>query len=364
MNSRSSRKPRSSISSASSSTTAQSDRSIEPRMMWSRSRPGVATTICAPRSSARRSSRMSMPPTQDASTAPALAKSQPVRAAPAGQFARRRDHQRQGRKALGRARPKRPAPPSKGRVRWQGRSPRSCPIRSGPTPEGRMKFTLSWLKDHLETEASTVDEIVDALTDLGLEVEGVSNPGRALEAFTMGKVLKAEQHPDADRLRVCQVETDEGESRSSAARRTPGRASPWWSPSPASMCRHRHDHRRGQDPRRRKPRHDGVRARDGTVGRTRRHHRAALGRGGRRFVDWLAAHDPAKVDPVIEIAITPNRPDALGVAGIARDLAARGLGTAEDDAARTCRRVASRAPSASPSTTTPRDGAARCSMAA
>ena len=55
------------------------------------------------------------------------------------------------------------------------------------------------------------------------------------------------------------------------------------------------------------------------------------GEVGQRFVDWLAgSHDPAKVDPVIEIAITPNRPDALGVRGIARDLAARGLGTLID----------------------------------
>ena len=51
------------------------------------------------------------------------------------------------------------------------------------------------------------------------------------------------------------------------------------------------------------------------------------GRVGERFTDWLAENDPAKVDPVIEIAVTPNRPDALGVRGIARDLAARGLGT-------------------------------------
>jgi tRNA-binding EMAP/Myf-like protein len=72
-----------------------------------------------------------------------------------------------------------------------------------------MKFTLSWLKDHLETEAS-VDEIAETLTDLGLEVEEVEDRGARLADFTIGKVVKAEQHPDADRLRVCQVETDEG----------------------------------------------------------------------------------------------------------------------------------------------------------
>ena len=72
-----------------------------------------------------------------------------------------------------------------------------------------MKFTLSWLKDHLDTTA-TVDEIADALTDLGLEVEEISNPADRLADFTLGKFIHAEKHPDADKLRVCRVETDEG----------------------------------------------------------------------------------------------------------------------------------------------------------
>ena len=71
-----------------------------------------------------------------------------------------------------------------------------------------MKFTLSWLKEHLETDAS-VDEIAEALTDLGLEVEGIENPADRIGAFTLAKVKEASQHPDADRLRVCVVETDE-----------------------------------------------------------------------------------------------------------------------------------------------------------
>ena len=75
-----------------------------------------------------------------------------------------------------------------------------------------MKFNLSWLKDHLETDAS-VDEICEALTDLGLEVEGVENPAQSLAGFTLAKVKHAEQHPDADRLRVCTVETDEGDKQ-------------------------------------------------------------------------------------------------------------------------------------------------------
>ncbi len=75
-----------------------------------------------------------------------------------------------------------------------------------------MKFTLSWLKDHLETTAS-LDEILYALTDLGLEVEEVVNPVAKLAPFTIAKVLEATQHPDADRLRVCRVMTDEGEKQ-------------------------------------------------------------------------------------------------------------------------------------------------------
>ena len=75
-----------------------------------------------------------------------------------------------------------------------------------------MKFTLAWLKDHLETTAP-LDDILYALTDLGLEVEEVSNPADRLKDFTIGKVLSAEKHPDADKLRVCQVATDEGENQ-------------------------------------------------------------------------------------------------------------------------------------------------------
>ena len=73
-----------------------------------------------------------------------------------------------------------------------------------------MKFTLSWLKEHLKTDAS-LDDIAYALTDLGLEVEGIENPLDKLEDFTIGYVSNAEKHPDADKLRVCKVDTDEGE---------------------------------------------------------------------------------------------------------------------------------------------------------
>jgi hypothetical protein len=138
-----------------------------------------------------------------------------------------------------------------------------------------MKFTLSWLKDHLETEAS-VEEIAETLTDLGLEVEGSRIAARGWRDFTIGKVVSAEQHPDADRLRVCQVETDEGVKQiicgapNARAGITvvvakPGRLRPG----------HRHDHRRRQDPGHRELRHDGLRAGDGAQRRAFRHHRTA-----------------------------------------------------------------------------------------
>ena len=73
-----------------------------------------------------------------------------------------------------------------------------------------MKITLSWLKQHLDTEAG-VQEIGEALTRLGLEVEGIDDRAKGLSPFVVGYVVKAEQHPNADRLRVCLVDTGKGE---------------------------------------------------------------------------------------------------------------------------------------------------------
>lgn len=191
-----------------------------------------------------------------------------------------------------------------------------------------MKFTLNWLRDHLETKAS-LDEITEALTDLGLEVEGVEDPAAALGAFTTGHVIAAEQHPDADRLKVCRVATSQGEKQiicgapnaragidvviAHAGTYIPGIDTTIQVgkirgvESHGMMCSEREMGLSDE--------HDGIIELSGTP------------EVGTPFVAWLAEHDPAKTDPVIEIAITPNRPDALGVEGIARDLAARGLGT-------------------------------------
>ncbi|MFV1594077.1 phenylalanine--tRNA ligase subunit beta [Phaeobacter sp. JH20_36] len=190
-----------------------------------------------------------------------------------------------------------------------------------------MKFTLSWLKDHLDTEAS-VEDITETLTDLGLEVEGVSNPADRLKDFTLGYVKHAEKHPDADKLRVCKVDTDEGEMQiicgAPNAREgitvvvcKPGMYIPGLDIT-IGVGKIRGVESFGMMASERElelsDEHDGI-------------IELPSGNVGDRFVDWLSENSPAKVDPVIEIAITPNRPDALGVRGIARDLAARGLGT-------------------------------------
>ncbi|WP_171100798.1 phenylalanine--tRNA ligase subunit beta [Ruegeria sp. HKCCD7255] len=190
-----------------------------------------------------------------------------------------------------------------------------------------MKFTLSWLKDHLDTDAS-VDEIAEALTDLGLEVEEIVNPADRLAGFTLGHVKQAEKHPDADKLRVCTVATDEGDLQiicgAPNAREgitvvvcKPGMYIPGLDIT-ISVGKIRGVESFGMMASERElelsDEHDGI-------------IELPSGEVGDQFVDWLAENDPSKVDPMIEIAITPNRPDALGVEGIARDLAARGIGT-------------------------------------
>ena len=190
-----------------------------------------------------------------------------------------------------------------------------------------MKFTLSWLKEHLKTDASLY-YIAYALTVLGLEVEGIENPLDKLEDFTIGYVSNAEKHPDADKLRVCKVDTDEGELQiicgAPNAREgihvvvaKPGVYVPGLDitigvgkirgiESFGMMASEREMELSDE--------HDGIIELDGNP------------EVGSKFVDYLKKHRPESVDPVIEIAITPNRPDALGVRGIARDLAARGIG--------------------------------------
>ena len=186
-----------------------------------------------------------------------------------------------------------------------------------------MKFTLSWLKDHLETEA-TLDEIVAKLTAIGLEVEHVDDKSR-FKPFVIAKVLTAVQHPDADRLRVLTVDTGDGKPPVQVVCGAPnaraGLVGAFAAPgtyvpgidvtlgvgkirgveSHGMMCSERELQLSDE--------HDGIidLPQDAPVGAS--------------FATYAHLDDP-----VIEINLTPNRPDATGVHGIARDLAAAGLG--------------------------------------
>ncbi|MCG6120472.1 MAG: phenylalanine--tRNA ligase subunit beta, partial [Blastomonas sp.] len=187
-----------------------------------------------------------------------------------------------------------------------------------------MKFTLSWLKEHLDTDAS-LTEITDRLTAIGLELEGVENPADVLRPFKVARVIEAGPHPNADKLRLLKV--DDGSDTPwqvvcgapNARQGLVGVFGPpgTYVPGPAftlkpakirdvesfgMMCSYR-ELEMGED-------HDGIieLPEDAPVGTS--------------FADYAGLDDP-----VIDVSVTPNKQDCMGVRGIARDLAASGLGT-------------------------------------
>ncbi len=187
-----------------------------------------------------------------------------------------------------------------------------------------MKFPLSWLKDHLDTAAS-LDEITATLTNCGLEVEGVTDPAARLAPFTIAEVLTATPHPQADKLQVLTVATGSGEpvqvvcgapnARAgmkgvfgAVGTYVPGSdltlkvASIRGVESRGMMCSMRELELSDE--------HDGIIDLPAD---------APVGAG---YAEWAGLGDP-----LIEVAVTPNRQDCMGVRGIARDLAAAGLGT-------------------------------------
>lgn len=184
-----------------------------------------------------------------------------------------------------------------------------------------MKFTLSWLKDHLQTEAS-VEEIARTLNAIGLEVESVEDPAKRLAGFRVARVLTAERHPNADKLQVLTVDSGDGKplqvvcgapnARASlvGVLGLPGAVVPANGmelkvaavrgvESNGMMCSSR-ELELGDD-------HDGIieLPKDAPIG--------------------AAYAEYAGSDPVFDIAVTPNRPDCMGVNGIARDLIAARL---------------------------------------
>ena len=186
-----------------------------------------------------------------------------------------------------------------------------------------MKFSLSWLKDHLDTDAD-IHGVADALNRIGLEVEGIENPAEKLTGFRIAKVLTAERHPQADKLQVLTVDAGDGAVQvvCGAPNARAGLVSVFGLEGavvPANgmvlkktairgvesngmMCSTR-ELELGDD-------HDGIieLPADAPVGTA--------------FADYAQMDDP-----IIDVAITPNRQDCMGVRGIARDLAAVGLGT-------------------------------------
>jgi phenylalanyl-tRNA synthetase beta chain len=185
-----------------------------------------------------------------------------------------------------------------------------------------MKFTLSWLKEHLETGAS-LDEITEALMGVGLEVEQVVDRTRDLAPFKVAKVKKAEKHPNADRLSVCLVETAEGEVQvvCGAPNARTGMTGIFVHPGT-------HIPGTGIDLERGLIR--GVESNGMLVSERELQisddHEGIIDLSGDFEIGTPAAVALGLDDPMIYVKVTPNRPDALGVRGIARDLAAKGLG--------------------------------------
>ena len=185
-----------------------------------------------------------------------------------------------------------------------------------------MKFSLSWLRTHLDTDADLA-RITDTLTGIGFEVEGVADPAAALAPFRVAHVLDAVQHPNADRLRACRVDAGEGivsvvcgapnaRAGMKAVFAPPGAFIPGSGITlkvgeirgvqSAGMLLSTREMGLGEE-------HDGILElpADAPVGVS--------------YAAWAGMDDP-----VIEIGVTPNRGDALGVRGVARDLAAAGIG--------------------------------------
>ena len=187
-----------------------------------------------------------------------------------------------------------------------------------------MKLTLSWLKEHLETDA-TAEQIADKLTAIGLEVESVERPGDALRPFTVARVLTAERHPQADKLQVLTVDAGSGDPLQvvcGAPNARAGLVGVFGGPgtyvpgsdftlkkaairgveSNGMMCSAR-ELQLGDD-------HDGIieLPADAPVGTS--------------YADYAGLDDA-----LLDVNVTPNRQDCMGVRGIARDLAAAGLGT-------------------------------------
>ena len=216
----------------------------------------------------------------------------------------------------------------------RGRCPLARPLRLPPArlPDPRrgterMKFTLSWLKDHLDTR-EPLGAIVDKLTMIGLEVEGVEDKAAALKPFTIARVISAEQHPNANRLRVCMVDTGSGDpvqvvcGAPNARAGMKGVFSPPGTFIPGKNITLGVGTIRGVESRGMLVSAFELQISDDHEGIIELPADAPL---GVPYATWAHLDDP-----VIDINLTPNRPDCAGVHGIARDLGAADMGTFKD----------------------------------
>lgn len=186
-----------------------------------------------------------------------------------------------------------------------------------------MKFTLSWLREHLETDAP-LEAIAERLSMIGLEVDGVGDPAAALADFVVGDVIEAGPHPNADRLRVCTVDVGGGErfevvcGAPNARTGMKGVFARAGCVIPATGTKLKKSKIRGVES-------SGMLCSERELGLSDEHEGIIDLEG-----DFAAGSPAAEAlgigDPVIEIGLTPNRSDCAGVRGIARDLAAAGMG--------------------------------------
>ena len=185
-----------------------------------------------------------------------------------------------------------------------------------------MKFTLSWLKQHLETN-SDIETILKKLTNIGLEVESSYNPSEALNGFIAAKIISTKPHPDADRLQLCLIDTgtEEIEIVCGAKNAKEGLTTiyaPVGSTIPASGMKLKKAKIRGIESSGMLCSEKELNLGDDSEGITELSDQISPGTSISKALDIN--------DTYVEIAITPNRPDCLGIRGIARDLAAAGLG--------------------------------------
>lgn len=185
-----------------------------------------------------------------------------------------------------------------------------------------MKFTLSWLKDHLDTDAS-VSDIASTLTRIGLEVESVQDKAAELAPFTVAYVVSAEKHPNADKLRVCLVDTGTEKLQvvcgaPNARTGMKGVFARSGTVIPATGLELKKSSIRGVES-------NGMLCSEREMGLSQEHdgiiELAADAPVGAPFAEVMGL-----LDPLIEIKLTPNRPDCTGVRGVARDLSAANLG--------------------------------------